>query len=83
MATSKQVEPEPSVESVLQKIASIKVKGEGEGDPLEGLGNKQIAEIYYKLSPKDRQLFRQFNRFINLTMTCTAMMHPVISLQEG
>ena len=54
MATSKQVEPEPSVESALQQIASIEVEGEGEGDPLEGFGNKQIAEIYYKLSPKDK-----------------------------
>ena len=46
MATSKQVEPEPSMEGALQQIASIKVEGEGEGDPLEGLGNKLIAEIY-------------------------------------
>ena len=51
MATSKQVEPEPSVESTLQQITGIEVEGEGEGDPLEGLSNKQIAEIYYKLSP--------------------------------
>ena len=43
MATSKQVEPEPSVESAVQQITGIEVEGEGEGDPLEGLGNKQIA----------------------------------------
>ena len=66
MATSKQVEPEPSVESALQQITSIEVEDEGEGDPLEGLGNKQIAEIYYKLSPEDRQLFRQFKSFHEL-----------------
>ena len=42
MATSKQVEPESSVESALQQIASIEVEGKGEGDPLEGLGIKQI-----------------------------------------
>ena len=35
MATSKQVEPEPSVESALQQITGIEVEGEGEGDPLE------------------------------------------------
>ena len=64
MATSKQVEPEPSVESALQQITGIEV--EGEGDPLEGLGNKQIAEIYHKLSPKDRELFRQFKSFHKL-----------------
>ena len=45
MATSKQVEPEPSVERALQQIADIEMEGE-EGDPLEGLGNKKIAEIY-------------------------------------
>ena len=45
MATTKQVEPEPSVEHALQKIAGIDIEGEGKGDPLEGLGNKQIAEI--------------------------------------
>ena len=66
MATSEQVEPEPSVESALQQIASIEVEGKGEGDPLEGLGNKQIAEIYHNLSPKDRQLFRQFRSFHKL-----------------
>ena len=66
MATSKQVEPEPSVETALQQITSIEVEGKGEGDLLEGLGNKPIAEIYYKLSPKDRQLFRQFKSFHKL-----------------
>ena len=58
-----QVEPEPSVERVLQQIAEM--EGE-EGDPLEGLGNKEIAEIYYKLTPEDRRLFRQFKRFNKL-----------------
>ena len=33
---------------------------------MEGLGNKQIAEIYYKPSPEDRQLFRQFKSFHKL-----------------
>ena len=66
MATSKQVEPEPSVESALQQIAGIEVEGKGEGDPLESLGNKQIAKIYHKLSPEDRQLFRQFKSFHKL-----------------
>ena len=66
MATSKQVEPEPSVESAVQRITGIEVEGEGKGDPLEGLGNKQIAEIYHKLSPEDRQLFRQFKSFHKL-----------------
>ena len=60
-----QVEPEPSVECALQQISNIKVEGEEE-DPLEGLGNKEIAEICKKLTPEDRQLFRQFKKFHKL-----------------
>ena len=52
MATSMQVEPESSVERALQQIAEM--EGEEEDDPLEGLGNKEITEIYYKLIPEDR-----------------------------
>ena len=54
------------MESAVQQITGIEVEGEGEGDPLEGLGNKQIAEIYHKLSPEQRQLFRQFKSFHKL-----------------
>ena len=58
MATSQRTEEEqPSVERALEQIADIEVEAEGEGDPLEGLGNQQIAEIYHQLSPEDRQLF--------------------------
>ena len=64
MATSMQVEPEPSVERALQQVAEM--EGKEEGDPLEGLGNKEIDEIYYKLTPEDRHLFRQFKRFHKL-----------------
>ena len=32
-------------------------------DPLEGLTNVKIAEIYRKLKPEDLHLFRQFKRF--------------------
>ena len=47
MATStKQVKSDPSVEHALQQIADIQMEGEGKGDPLEGLGNKEITEIY-------------------------------------
>ena len=66
MATSQQTEQEPSVEHALQQIADIEVEAKGEGHPLEGLGNKQIAEIYHWLSPEDRQLFRQFKSFHKL-----------------
>ena len=33
---------------------------EDEGDPFEGMNNAQVAEIYYKMKPEDRRLFRQF-----------------------
>ena len=66
MATSQRTEEEPSVERALEQIADIEVEAEGEDDPLEGLGNQQIAEIYHRLSPEDRQLFRQFKAFHKL-----------------
>ena len=46
MASSQRTEQEPSVEHALEQIADIEVEAEGEGDPLEGLGNQRIAEIY-------------------------------------
>ena len=67
MATSQHTEKEePSVERALEQIADIEVEAEGKGDPLEGLGNQQIAEIYHQLSPEDRQLFQQFKAFHKL-----------------
>ena len=67
MATSQRTEEEqPSMERALEQIADIEVEAEGKGDPLEGLGNQQIAEIYHQLSPEDRQLFRQFKSFHKL-----------------
>ena len=45
MATSQRTEKEePSVERALEQIADIEVEAEGKDDPLEGLGNRQIAE---------------------------------------
>ena len=43
-----QVEAEPSVEQAIQQISNIEVEGEKEEDPLEGLNNEKIAEIYKK-----------------------------------
>ena len=54
------------MERALEQIADIEVEAEGEDDPLEGLGNQQIAEIYRRLSPEDRQLFGQFKAFHKL-----------------
>ena len=39
---------------------------ENEGDPFEGMNNAQIAEIYNKMKPEDRRLFRQFKSFHKL-----------------
>ena len=39
---------------------------EDEGDPLEGMNNAQIAEIYNKMKPEGRRLFRQFKSFHKL-----------------
>ena len=34
-----------------------------EQDPLEEMGNAQIAEIYHRMTQEDQRLFRQFKRF--------------------
>ena len=47
-------------EAVKQILAEMEVK---EQDPLEGMGNAQVAEIYYRMRPEDQRLFRQFKRF--------------------
>ena len=77
-----QVKAEPSVECALQQISNIKVEGEEE-DPLEGLGNKAIAEIYKKLTPEDRQLFRQFKKFLKLHYELYGHDAPSYKLAHG
>ena len=61
-----QVEAEPSVERAVQQISNIEVEGKEEEDPLEGLNNQEITNIYKRLTPEDRQLFRQFKKFHKL-----------------
>ena len=54
--TQMQVETEEvTVQEAIIKIVEMEVK-EDEGDPLEGLTNKEIAEIYAKLKREDKQL---------------------------
>ena len=65
MATSHPVETpvESDVdidEAVKQILAEMEVE---EQDPLEGMGNAQVVEIYYRMRPEDQRLFRQFKRF--------------------
>ena len=47
-------------EAVKQILAEMEAE---EQDPLEGMGNAQIAEIYRQIKPGDQRLFRQFKRF--------------------
>ena len=47
-------------EAVKEILAEMEVE---EQDPLEGMGNAQIAEIYHRMKPEDQHLFRQFKRF--------------------
>ena len=47
-------------EAVKQILAEMEVE---EQDPLEGMGNAQIAKIYHRMKPEDQRLFRQFKRF--------------------
>ena len=54
-----------SVEEAVRQVVDIEVK-EDEGDPFEGMNNTQIAEIYNKMKPEDRRLFRQFKIFHKL-----------------
>ena len=47
-------------EAVKQILAEMEAE---EQDPLEGMGNAQVAEIYNRMTPEDQRLFRQFKRF--------------------
>ena len=65
MATSQpteiQVEGEIDVDEAVKEILA-EMEAE-EQDPIEGMGNPQIAEIYQRMKPEDQRLFRQFKRF--------------------
>ena len=47
-------------EAVKEILAEMEAE---EQDPLQGLGNVQITEIYHRMTPEDQRLFRQFKRF--------------------
>ena len=65
MATSQPTEiPTEGEVDVNEAVKEILAEMEAEEqDPLEGLGNAQIAEIYHQMKPEDQHLFRQFKRF--------------------
>ena len=59
--TETQVEGEIDVDEAVKEILA-EMEAE-EQDPIEGMGNAQIAEIYHRMKPEDQRLFRQFKRF--------------------
>ena len=65
MATSQpseiQAEDEIDVDEAVKEILA-EMEAE-EQDPIEGMGNPQIAKIYHRMKPEDQRLFRQFKRF--------------------
>ena len=65
MATSQttemQAEGEVSLEEAVKEILA-EMEAE-EQDPIEAMGNTQIAEIYHWMKSEDQCLFRQFKRF--------------------
>ena len=75
-ATEMQVEGKIGVEEAVKEMLEIEVE-EDKGDPFKGMNNAQVAEIYYKMKPEDRRLFRQFKSFH------TGMTPPVITLLEA
>ena len=86
MATSQttemQVEGEVSVEEAVKEMLAAKVEAEQQ-DPMEGMGNAQIAEVYYRMNPEDRRLFRQFKRFHKLYYETHGHDAPTHQLTHG
>ena len=60
-ATEMQIEGEVDMDEAVKEILA-EVEAE-EQDPIEGMGNAQVAEIYHRMNPEDQRLFRQFKRF--------------------
>ena len=65
------------------KLPTSEWRVKKEGDPLEDLGNKEIAEIYNRLTPADRQLFRQFKKFHKLHYELYGHDAPSYKLAHG
>ena len=55
------IEGDVDIDEAVKQIL-VEMEAE-EQDPLEGMGNAQIAEIYHRMKPEDQRLFRQFKRF--------------------
>ena len=82
MATSQPTrEEQPSVERALEQIEGIEVEAEGDGDPLEGLGNQQITRFTTNSRLRTDNCSGSLKLFISFTMTSMVTMPPVISSQ--
>ena len=53
------------VEEAVKEMLAVKVEAE-EQDPIKGMGNAQIAEVYHRMKPEDQQLFQLFKKFHKL-----------------
>ena len=85
MATSQpsemQVEGEVEVSEAVKQIVELDM--EEEEDPFNGLNNAQIAEIYHKMKPEDRRLFRQIKSFHKLYFKLHGHDAPSYHLARG
>ena len=76
MATSQpteiQAEGKVNVDEAEKKILA-EMEAE-EQDPIEGMGNTQIAEIYYRMNQRISVCSDNLNGFISSTMKPTGMM---------
>ena len=64
---------EMSVQQAVKEIIEIEVE-EDVDDPLEGLTNAEISDIYKKLKPEDQRLFCQFKHFYKAYYILMVMM---------
>ena len=52
------------MQDMVKELVELEV--EEEEDPFKGMNNAQITEIYHRMKPEDRRLFRQFKSFHKL-----------------
>ena len=80
--TGMQIEGEVSVDEAVKEMLAAEVEAE-EQDPIEGMGNAQIAEVYYRMNPEDRRPFKQFKRFHKLYYETHGHDAPAHQLARG
>ena len=70
------------VEEAVKEMLAAEVEAE-EQDPIEGMGNAQIAKIYHRMNLEDQRLFRQFKRFHKLYYETHGHDAPTHQLTHG